>query len=179
MSEHLTFNQINDQADKGSATVFVPRTDGSISIGKYNFDTKKAYFNDSELGFSHKTLSQETLSDKRQEELAVEFGGLALRALDGDTEQFSVADDSDTLASKLDAIRAKYDEGTQMLLWQYASGTINQVEYRLDGDTGSAEGERQKAGQAIVKLRRLGADVVADADNYLELMREQTRILRR
>ena len=86
----LTYNQVHQQlADGSSASVLVKRTDGSISTGQYaetgqgelgvylgDFANTKS--NDLDQ-LDYKPVNVEQLSDQRQEKLAAELAGVALR----------------------------------------------------------------------------------------------------
>ncbi len=101
MSEKMTFNQINDQEssayaqghagdDRYNPNVLVKRSDGSISVGRYdksthdagNLPVYDASGNVDPLRVGKRKMALEAVSDQEQEALAAELAGEKLRVLE-------------------------------------------------------------------------------------------------
>jgi len=184
-----TYNQINQQESAAymnrsndDATVLIERNHSErITVGRLDKDTRKVYFKENGQVWE-KRISMDALTDEHQQALATALAGRALRSEiavgEPITTETSVETESEAIAERLAEIANKYNENDSHELWRYASGTINASEYRQDGDAGSAAGESQKAGDALTVLKKIGTDAVADAQEYLQLMQKQQRILR-
>lgn len=177
--EKPSYNQIQDQYNSGhkEATVLVPER-GTVRVastwGESSGEgrTIVTYGNGDNAKLMH--AKNEDLTDEGQERLAAELAGKALRST-GDAAEVSKGSEEVQIEQELNNLKEKYGDKS-MELWLYASGKMNQQEYQQDGDAASAKGEEQKAGQALLEIRKLGPEAVQDADRYLQLMRQLRKV---
>ncbi|HRJ06559.1 MAG TPA: hypothetical protein PK096_03290 [Candidatus Saccharibacteria bacterium] len=87
MNEKQSFNQINEQVSSAymnqsgdNPTVLIRRTSGNITVGRLDTDTRKVHFSENGEKWE-KQVALENLSDAKQEQLATELAGRALRGV--------------------------------------------------------------------------------------------------
>jgi hypothetical protein len=155
MTELGTFRQVNDQESSAymnrsedHPTVLIKRTSGDVSVGRLDKYTRDVHFSENGQELT-KRIALENLTDARQEELAAELAGRALRgAVQLDSELAPQVNGTEVQA-EIDPLDALNDDVRgEVLLYRRT------VQNKVDSERAKDFAQAAEDGRAIYRFEQ-------------------------